>query len=125
MANKKKIFIIEDTEQLADALSTTLQQEGFETEIARDGQEAIEKVQSSGAHLVILDILMPKMNGILFLKKMRKELKMQDTPVIVLSNLYNDENIAKMQKLGVKDYLIKSELQLDDVVGKIKAYITV
>lgn len=123
MAKKRKIFIIEDTPQLADALSTTLQQEGFNVEIARDGEEAAARIQSAGADLVILDILMPKMNGLEFLKKMREEYKMQNVPVIVLSNLYNEENVAKMQKFGIQDYLIKSELQLDEIVGKIKSYL--
>lgn len=118
MANKIKILIVDDERPLARALELKLTHEGFEAKTALDGESAIEILKEEKFDLMILDLVMPKLDGFGVLKKMR-EIK-NETPVIVVSNLSQKEDAKKSKELGAVDFFVKSDIPISDVVAKIK-----
>jgi len=119
---KKKILIVEDEEILAQMYKDKLQQEGFEAFLAFDASQGIEILKRENIDLILLDILLPREDGISFLKKM-KNLKKEKSPlVIAFSNYDNPEIKQTLQNLGAKDYLIKANYTPQEVVEKIKKY---
>lgn len=113
-----KILIAEDEAALAKALELKLGQEGYETEHAGDGDEAITKLKGGGVDLLILDLVMPKTDGFGVLEAMKKEeIK---TPVIVASNLSQVEDKKRVMDLGALDFFIKSDVPINDLVERIK-----
>src|SRR3989344_3373135 len=103
---KKRVLIIEDERPLAHALELKLSHEGYETTIAGNGKEGCEKAVAEKFDLILLDLILPEMDGFAVLQELHaKKIK---TPVIVLSNLGQDEDRKKAKELGVVDYLVKS-----------------
>jgi CheY-like chemotaxis protein len=117
------ILIIEDEDFLTQALEDNLVLEGYVIEKAVDGQEAVEKIIKSKPDLVLLDLLMPKKDGFYVLEKIRNDSVCRNIPIIALSNLGEDMVIEKAKAAGVKDYLIKSEHSVEDIIKKVKEYI--
>ncbi len=121
MAKQKiKILIAEDDQFLSKVLGTILVDEGFEIDKAMNGEEAIEKVNQDGYKLILLDMIMPKMTGFEVLAHMKKA-KMK-TPVLVFSNLSQPEDKTEALKLGAKDYFVKSNMSVDEVIKEVKKY---
>jgi len=119
----KKILIVEDEAALLYALKARLTVDGFSISTVDSGEKALEALKKEKPDLIVLDIILPKMDGYDFLKKIKKEKKYKDIPVVIMSNLNKKENIEKGLKLGAKDYLIKTEFKLDDFIKKIKTVI--
>jgi DNA-binding response OmpR family regulator len=120
METKKiKILIIEDEEALVSVLEKKLLYEGYEVSVARDGQDGMSKVKSINPDLILLDIVMPKMNGFEVLENLKKDKNFSSIPVIVLSNSGYSVDLDKALDLGAIDYLVKAEFDLDEVVEKI------
>jgi two-component system, OmpR family, response regulator RpaA len=117
---KKKILIAEDDSMLRNIMKEKLAKEGFEVIPAKDGEEALHLALSLLPDLILLDILMPKMDGVTMLKKLRADKKSVGTPVILLTNLTYGPEIDEAIKHGVQDFMIKTNWKLDDVVKKIK-----
>ena len=113
----KNILIIDDEKALANALQIKLTSSGFDTQVAYEGQTALEFLKKGGFDLVLLDIMMPNVNGYDVLKY----LKESDVhiPVIVCSNLGEDKDLEKAKQLGASDFFIKSETPLIVIVNKI------
>ena len=120
MNNPKKILIVDDEELVVKALTDKLTSENFLTESASDGQEALKKVEQFKPDLVLLDIIMPKLDGISVLKKLKGSNDTKNIPIIVLTNLYDDKRIQEALKDGSTDYLIKVDHSLGDIVKQIK-----
>ncbi len=118
---KKKILIIEDDRSLQSALVEIIQQEGFETESAFDGEEGLAKIRSFGPDLVLLDIILPKKDGFDLLSEIKKDEALKNIPVLVLTNLEEVNNIQKALDLGANSYLVKSDFSLKDIVEKVRA----
>jgi len=118
---KKKILIIEDDQSLQSALVEIIQQEGFETESAFDGEEGLAKARSFGPDLILLDIILPKKDGFEVLLEIKKDEATKNIPVLVLTNLEEVNNIQKALDLGANSYLVKSDFSLKEVVEKVKA----
>jgi len=118
-----KILIIEDDKSLVKMYKTKLKIEGFETGVAFDGLEGLEKLKTFSPDLILLDLAMPKMDGFVFLEKLKKEPKWQKTPVVILTNLGQERDVQKAKELGAKDYLIKVNLTPKQVVEKIKKFL--
>jgi len=116
----KKILIIEDEKPLATMLSSKLTDEGFETTIAPDGEEGLKKCLEWKPDLVLLDIVMPKMDGMTMLKKLRAMDEGRDLHVILLTNLSETSKVYEAVTLGVKDYLVKTNWDLDEIIEEIK-----
>ncbi|OGF20679.1 hypothetical protein A2Y83_05125 [Candidatus Falkowbacteria bacterium RBG_13_39_14] len=121
MGGKNKILIIEDEEFLADVLETKIKKEGFEVLVARDGAAGYTQIKNWAPDLILLDILMPHMNGYEVLEKLYD--KKIETPVIIISNSGQPVELEKIKKLGAVDYLVKTEFEPQEVVQKIKKYI--
>ena len=117
---KTKILVVEDEAILLTALSEELRQQGFDVVGAKDGVEGVEKVNSERPHLVLLDLVMPKLDGIGALKQMKANPETKDIPVVILTNLSDYDKIAEAMALGAKDYLVKANYRLEELVDKIK-----
>jgi DNA-binding response OmpR family regulator len=116
----KKILVIEDDLSLAGALIAKLDLEGFVTMNAKNGEEGLELAFSNHPDLILLDIIMPKMDGITMLKKLRVDSWGKDVPVVILSNLSDADKNIDVVDSSAQAYLIKSDWTLQDVVSKVK-----
>ncbi len=125
MANSKfHILVAEDDHFLRKVYMTKLTQEGFKVDVAVDGEEALKKMQADPPELILLDIVMPKMNGFDVLEEMKKDPKLNAIPVIVLSNLGQSEDIQRARELGARDYLVKANFSINEVVTKIRNFLS-
>ncbi len=120
MDKKIKILVVEDEEILLTALSEELKQEGFEVVGAKDGVEGVEKAASEKPDLVLLDLVMPRLDGIGALKQMKEQDTTKDIPVVILTNLSDYDKISDALSLGAMDYLVKANYRLEELVTKIK-----
>ncbi len=116
----QKILIVDDEEILRKIYSDRLSFEGFSVETAGDGEEALGKIRTAAPNIVLLDILMPKLNGLQVLEQLNSDPNLKKIPIIVLSNVANDENIKKALSLGAKDYLLKTNFSPNEIINKIK-----
>jgi len=116
----RKILIVEDDKFLAKMLSRTLESHQYETLIAATGKEGLVKAAQGGVDLILLDIILPDLDGFDLLETIKNDEKIKNIPVIIISNLGQPEDIAQGRSLGAKDYLVKSDLSLDEVVKKIR-----
>jgi DNA-binding response OmpR family regulator len=117
---KTKVLIVEDEEILLTALSEELKQEGFDVVGAKDGVEGVEKTISERPDLVLLDLVMPKLDGIGALKQMKENDQTKDIPVVILTNLSDYDKVSDALSLGAMDYLVKANYRLEELVNKIK-----
>ncbi len=119
---KRTILIVEDEAALLEVLSEKLSREGFSIIKAKDGVEGLSVVKKKLPDLILLDIVMPAMDGVSMLKKLRADEKTQDVPVIIISNLSEVEKITDILKAkqGVIEHIVKSHWSLEELVGKIK-----
>jgi PleD family two-component response regulator len=117
---KVTILIADDEKPLRDALIAHLSANGFGTFSAGDGEQCVSIATESLPDLILLDIEMPKMNGYEVIERLRANVKTKEIPIILLTNVESYDMIAYSVDLGVSDYLIKSEMQLTDVVDTIR-----
>jgi len=117
-----KLMIVEDDSFMLQIYHNLFQLEGIEIETAKDGLDALEKLRSDGVMpaAIVLDIMMPRMDGYQFLEEQQKDPKLKDIPVIVLSNLFSPEDQDKAKKLGAKELLVKSAQDPKELIKKIK-----
>lgn len=121
----KKILIVEDDQFLREFYQELLTSEGYMVDVAADGDAALSKIQQGGFNLVLLDIMLPKKDGIQILKDLKlSPPKNPNGPIICLSNLGQDAIIKQCFELGVQGYLIKSAMNPDQVLTEIKSYLT-
>ena len=116
--NAKKVLLVEDEPLLIDLYRERFSEEDFELAIARDGNEALKKADSK-VDLILLDILLPGINGFEVLRRLKKNLETRDIPVIVLTNLGSEQSDSDKQlafSLGAVDYLVKSYHTPDEMV---------
>lgn len=118
-----KILIIEDEKALADSLGEKLTQEGFDVLRAEDGITGLDMAFQNEPDLILLDIVMPKMNGLEMLSRLRKDEWGKRVAVILLTNYENTAKMEEVKKYGVEDYLIKSGTKLQDIVDKVRGVI--
>ncbi len=128
MPNEKtKILVIEDDQFLRDLINKKLTNEGFETESAIDGQEGLQKALTASPHLILLDIILPVLDGFEVLKQIRNQpdKKIAQIPIVLLSNLGQESDVEKGKALGADDYLIKAAFTTDEIVEKIKKVLSI
>lgn len=116
----KKILIIEDEESLLKVLDLKFKEEGFEVLRAVNGEEGLALATEHKPDIILLDIIMPKMDGITMLKKLRETPYGKSTNVIILTNLSDSASVVESMKVGVYDYLVKTNWTLDAVVQRVK-----
>lgn len=120
---KTKILIIEDDNFLVKAYQIKFEKEGFNVFIAMDGDEGLKIAKKEKPALIVLDLMLPKMNGFEFLKKIKSDESVKDIPVIALSNLGQRADQEKAFSLGAVEYFIKTEHTLEEIVSKISKYL--
>lgn len=119
----KKILLIEDDEFIVKPLAMALKQEGFDLSVAGDGEAALEKLKNEQPDLILLDLVLPKINGFDVLKEIRANSETKNIPVIILSNLARESEIKRGLAEGANDYLIKTNFSLMNLTKKIKSYL--
>lgn len=118
MPGIKKVLIVEDDKSISDALRTKLDKQGFETKTAYNGEEALRILENFKYDLVLLDLIMPKLDGMATLQRIKdKGIK---TKVIVLSNLGQEQDKEAAKRLGAIEYFVKAEISLSEIVDVIK-----
>ena len=120
MEEKKLVLLVDDDLTLREMYDERLKTEGFEIDQATNGSEAIQKAKARKPAVVLLDIMMPKVNGFDVLKMMRADQDLKDVPIIILTALIQDVDRAQGKKLGADDYIVKSETMPGEVITKIK-----
>lgn len=116
----KKILFIEDESALQKTFGEILKQEGFEVISALDGETGLNLAKTQNPDLILLDLILPRMDGFEVLKELKKDEKTRDIPVIVLTNLEGIGDIDRAIQLGANTYLVKAQYTLEEVIGKIK-----
>jgi len=119
--NEKKILVVEDDDVLRDVLMEKLKTVGYEAIGAEDGEIAIQKIKKDKPDMVLLDILMPKKNGMEVLEDMHTDEEMKDIPVIIISNSGQPVEIERAKNLGAKDFLVKAIFDPNEVLAKVKS----
>ena len=116
----KKLLIVEDEPALLKALAIKFAREKFEIITASDGEVGLEMALHEHPDLILLDIIMPKMDGMTVLNRLRVDSWGKKVPVIILTNLSDDAKVAEAIKQGTHDYLVKSDWDIGDVVMKVR-----
>ncbi|MBT4941683.1 MAG: response regulator [Candidatus Magasanikbacteria bacterium] len=115
------ILLIEDDTFLANIYKTKFEMEGFVVDVAENGELGLKEVQKRQPDLVLLDILLPKMDGFTVLQHMKEDAELKNIPVILLTNLGQKDDVEKGLKLGAADYLIKAHFKPSETVDKVKS----
>jgi len=114
--NTHKVLVVDDEPLVIKALTEKLSEAGFLVFAAYDGEEALLKVERIKPDLILLDVIMPKLDGISVLKRLKASPKTMDIPVIILTNLYDDKKMIEVLRTGNTDYLVKVDFTLNDIV---------
>lgn len=117
----KVILIVEDEKPIAEAIAEYLTDAGYEVRSAYNGNEALKLIAVAKPDLILLDIVLPELNGVTFLKTIQKEgSPFKNTPVIVFSNLVGEKAWIEQMGLHIVDYLVKANSSLADVAAEVK-----
>lgn len=124
MADEQKpsILVVEDDKFLLKLLETKLQKEGFGIQTAENGLQALEILKTSRPTLILLDLILPEKNGFEVLAEIKADPETHDIPVLIISNLGQDTDIARGKELGAIEYFVKSDISVNDLVKHIKEY---
>ncbi len=121
---KEKILIVEDDQFLREFYQELLQGEGYLVDVAADGEVALQKISQGGYNLVLLDIMLPKKDGLQILRDLKiTPPKQNNGQIVILTNLGQDGVIKQCSDLGASGYLIKSALNPDQVLSEIHSYL--
>ncbi|OIO45582.1 response regulator [bacterium (Candidatus Gribaldobacteria) CG23_combo_of_CG06-09_8_20_14_all_37_87_8] len=116
----KKILFIEDESALQKSMGDSLRREGWEVLSALNGEIGLRQAKTECPDLILLDLILPKMDGFEVFRELKKNKETVNIPVIVLTNLEQMEDVEKALELGAKTYLVKANYTLSEVVSKIK-----
>ncbi|MBI4407296.1 MAG: response regulator [Candidatus Kerfeldbacteria bacterium] len=116
-----KVLLVEDDEMLHGMYTQKFKNQGYEVVSAYNGADGIKLAETEHPDVILLDVIMPKMDGFVALKKIRKGDTTAKIPVILLTNLGQEEDVRKGRELGANDYFIKANHTPQEVVDKVKA----
>ena len=116
------VLAVEDDKFISNAFKTKFEAEGFKFKAAFNGEEALTILKTFVPSIIILDLVMPIKNGFEVLKEVKKDKRLSKIPIIVATNLGEEQYIVKAKEMGASDYMLKSELSLADLVKKIKFF---
>ena len=117
--NRKKILIVEDELPMLQELTRAFTNAGFETFGAKNGEEGLAVAIEKNPDMILLDLVMPKMDGMTMLKKLRQNVHGENIPVIVLTNLNDSKAVAALFENGVREYLVKSDWDVEELIKKV------
>jgi len=119
----KTVLIIEDDNFLQGLEATKLKKEGYNVLTASNSVEAFKAMEGNKIDLILLDLLLPDVDGFMILEKVRQNKNLQAVPVIVFSNLSEEKDVSRATKLGASEFMIKSNFTLDEISKKVKELI--
>ncbi|OGY83161.1 MAG: hypothetical protein A2898_02200 [Candidatus Kerfeldbacteria bacterium RIFCSPLOWO2_01_FULL_48_11] len=121
MSDKKKVLIVEDERPLLEVLTDKFELEGFKVHTATDGEAGLKEAIQHHPDIILLDIVMPKMDGLTMLNELRKNVWGKTANVIMLTNLSDWKSTDKAIIQDVHEYMVKSDWKIEDVVKKVKS----
>lgn len=121
--DKKTILVVEDEPSLQEAIVMKFQNDGYEVMAAGTGEDALEMLKQKRPTLVWLDLLLPKMNGMEVLQKIKSDPETNDLPVVVVSVSASQDNKDQAFGMGVIDYIVKSEGTISSIIKRVEEYI--
>lgn len=119
-AKTTHVLLVEDDTFLANIYKTKFEMEGFKVSVAENGEIGLADAKKKKPDIVLLDILLPKMDGFTVLKKLKEDDEVKKIPVILLTNLGQKDDVEKGLELGAIDYLIKAHFKPSETVDKVK-----
>ncbi|MFC1594824.1 response regulator transcription factor [Patescibacteria group bacterium] len=121
--DSQKILLIDDDTFLLDMYSVKFNEAAIKIDVAQDGEEALDKIRENKYKAILLDIIMPNLDGFELLKKVKEEKLANSTPIIILSNLGQRDDLEKGLSLGADDYIVKANFTPSEVLEKLKEII--
>ena len=122
--NTQKILLIEDDQFTRELYEEVIKDEGFPIDTATNGEEGLEKIRQGTYSLILLDIMMPKMDGLEVLRSLKDDPpNVKNGPIIILTNLTNDPVLNSAYGLDAKDYIVKSDVTPGELIDKIKIFL--
>lgn len=118
-----QIVVIEDDNFLSDAYKIKFEQMGFQIQLAQDGVSGLKLVKKIAPNLVILDLMLPKMDGIEVLRRLKADPETQKIPVVIASNFADENRQQSCRDLGAVDFFVKSEISIADLIQKCEKYL--
>ncbi len=119
-----KILFVEDDPLIVKIYTTRLTADGYEVISADNGEDGLKLAEESIPDLIVLDIMMPKMDGFAVLAKLKENPNIKNKPILVYSNLAQEEEIARAKTMGATEFIVKANLSPTEMVAKIKQYLT-
>lgn len=119
----KNILIIDDDPVVHNLLSDALKKEGYEVFISREGSSYSDRITKDKPDLILLDIIMPDLNGFQILEEIKNKSSAPGIPIIILSSFFEKDSVKKAMDLGAEDYWLKSDFTISQLVEKIKKII--
>jgi len=116
-----KILIVEDDKFLRELITQKLTTEGYEVSEAIDGESGIKKVKEEKPNMILLDLILPGIDGFEVLSQIKEDPVLAQIPVVILSNLGQREDIEKGLKLGAQDYMVKAHFTPGEIIEKVKS----
>jgi len=125
MTNEKpKVLIVEDDKFFRELMLKKFSNESFEVTVARDGKDALEYLEKNIPKVILLDLILPGLSGYEILALIKGDVKTKNIPVIILSNLGQQEEIDKAMSLGAVDFMVKVNFTLEEIAAKIQKFLT-
>lgn len=119
----KKILLVEEEKLLAGLLHKKLSDKGYYVFLSEDGEQGLQQMKENPPDLVLMDVALPRLGGLEVLKAMGQDSLLKDIPVIIISNSGQPAEIDKAKALGAKDWLVKTEFDPEQAVGKVRKHI--
>ena len=120
----KKILVVEDDPFLSNLLKIRLEKERLNVILVKDGDEALKKIQETDPDLILLDLILPKKSGFEVLQNISLDPNFKNKPVVIISNLGQTSDVQKAKELGAIEYFVKAKISIDDLILKIKEFIS-
>jgi DNA-binding response OmpR family regulator len=117
------VLIVEDDPFYSNIYKTKFDKENIPAAVVSSGKDAFEKLTTEKPRVILLDLVLPEEDGFEILEKIKKDQKVADIPVVILSNLSDPIDFKRTQQLGAKEYLVKANVTLQEVVNKVQKYI--
>ncbi len=122
-AGQKKLLIVEDDNLISSMYKTKFETDGFEVEVASNGADGLKLAKEKRIDMVLLDVILPQLDGFSVLEELKKDAKTKKIPVIMLTNLGTEEDVAKGKNMGAVDYIVKASMTPTEIEEVIKKYL--
>ena len=120
---KKNILLVEDEPLLSNLLKQRLEKEGLEVVLAHDGEEALKILKTIKPNLILLDLILPKVSGFELMEILKADPQFEKAPIIIISNLGQENDILKGQSLGAIEYFVKAQVSIEELVEQVKKFL--